>query len=267
MKLALLHIIILILPFTTVLSQDFGSNKPAPSPETLKLVKEEFHYEVHYGPIRLGFVDVEPIRDTLYKGKPSLIYKVIMRSNPNLWIIGNKREHFYSIFTPYKDKSYGLAFWSDDIDSKVMQEIKIDTDYSDGKVFIERRFKKDPTIFKELPLEPFALLGPDIYFFSRFFVGKDTVIQSPIYVDTTLESVKLKYISKPQNRKYLAFKDSISTFRMIGDAKFKGPFGFNGDFFAWFGTDSLRIPLEAHADVWIGFVKVSLIDYKRHDHE
>lgn len=249
--------------FAQVFAQVFDGKHKPPKPEILSQVREEFHYEVHYGPIKLGYVDILAIRDTLYKGTPALMYKIIMRSNPKLWIIGNKLEHFYSIFAPYKDKSYGLLFWSDDIDSDIYNELRIEPDYDTNRTHVEMRFKKNKFLKRDIPLVPYTLLGPDIYFFSRFFAGKDTLIKSPIYVDTAIQTIELKYESRQENRIYSAFPDSIKTFKMYGDAPFEGPFGFNGKFLAWFGTDSLRIPLEAHADVWIGFVKVTLIDYKR----
>lgn len=234
-----------------------------PSPEQLRPVREFFLYEVHYGPFRLGFVEIHPIVDTVYAGIPALKYKMVMRSNPKLLFLGKKREHYYSVFAEKGDKTYGLEFQSDDIDSEIMKEIFMQTDTLQKKVHVEYRPEKDEFYQKELPWAPYSLLGPDIYYFSRLFAGKDTLIKSPIYVDTTLQEISLHYESKPEKRFYLAFPDSVETVKLFGDAPFEGPFGFNGKFYAWFRTDSLRIPLEAHVDVWIGAVKVKLVEYKR----
>lgn len=236
-----------------------------PTPEQLRPVRESFLYEVHYGPFRLGFVEIHPVRDTVYRGMPALKYKMVMRSNPKLLFLGKKREHYYSVFAEKGDKTYGLEFLSDDIDSEIMKEILMQTDTLAKTVQVEFRPEKDEFYQKELPWAPYSLLGPDIYYFSRFFAGKDTLIKSPIYVDTTLQEIALRYESKTEKRHYLAFQDSVETVKLYGDAPFEGPFGFNGKFYAWYGTDSLRIPLEAHADVWIGAVKVKLIEYKRNE--
>jgi hypothetical protein len=236
-----------------------------PSPEQLRPIREYFLYEVHYGPFRLGFVEIHPVVDTVYAGIPALKYKMVMRSNPKLLFLGNKREHYYSVFAEKGDKTYGLEFLSDDIDSEIMKEILMVTDTLSKAVHIEFRPEKDEFYQKELPWAPYSLLGPDIYYFSRLFAGKDTLIKSPIYVDTTLQEIALRYESRPEKRHYLAFPDSVETVKLYGDAPFTGPFGFNGKFYAWYGTDSLRIPLEAHADVWIGAVKVKLIEYKRNE--
>jgi len=225
--------------------------------------KETFRYEVHYGPFLLGHVDISEIRDTVYKGEPSFQYKMIMHSNPKLWFIGNKEEHHFAVFRPYQNKSYGLFFWSDDIDSKVLEEVKIATDYKKNITVTEFRDKYQNYKKKVIPLTPYALVGPDIFLFTRFFAGKDTLVESPIYVDSLTETISLDYKSNQEKRFYSAFKDSIEATRMYGDAPFEGPFGFRGKFVSWFGSDDYRIPLEAHADVWIGFVKIKLVSYQR----
>lgn len=244
--------------FNTVVAQRL-------SPEKLFSFREYFKYEVFYGPILLGHVTIEVPRDTIINGIKSLSYKLIMKSNPKLWFLSDKEEHFFSYFAPYEDKSYGLLFFSDDIDSDVMKELEITPNYETGITVTEFRTDEDEYFRVDLPLEPYSLLGPDIFAFSRFFAGIDTVVHSPIYVDSMLQNITLDYRNLTEKRYYRAFSDSIETTMMFGDAPFEGPFGFNGDFLAWYSNDSLRIPLEAHADVWIGFVKVRLIEYKRYN--
>ncbi|TNE73231.1 DUF3108 domain-containing protein [bacterium] len=236
-----------------------------PKPEQLAPIREEFLYEVHYGPLRLGFVEILPVTDTTFAGNPALKYKMVMRSNPRLLFIGNKREHYYSVFTDDGNKTYGLMYKSDDLDDAIENENYMKVDLDSSVVHMEFRPELDEYYSKTLPWIKHALLGPDIYYFSRFFAGKDTLVKTPIYVDTTLQEISLKYENKGELKKYPVFQDSVKTFRLNGDAPFTGPFGFNGKFTAWFATDSLRIPLEAHADVWIGFVKIKLIGYRRLD--
>jgi len=225
--------------------------------------KEIFRYDVHYGPFLLGHVDISEIKDTVYRGEHSFYYKMIMHSNPKLWFVGNKEEHHFAVFQSYQKKSYGLLFWSDDIDSKIKEEVKIAPDYKQNITVTEFRDKYQNYRKKDIPLTPYALVGPDIFLFTRFFAGKDTLVNSPIYVDSLSETISLDYKSKQEKRFYPAFKDSIKATRMYGDAPFEGPFGFKGKFVSWFGSDEYRIPLEAHADVWIGAVKIKLVSYQR----
>lgn len=233
-------------------------------PEKAFSLREDYLYEVFYGPILLGHVTIETPRDTIYDGIKSLSYKIIMKSNPNLWFLPDKEEHYYSYFAPYKDKSYGLLFWTDDLDSDVMKELVITPMYDLDMTVTEFRTKKKEYFRVDLPLIDYSLLGPDIYLFSRFFAGRDTVVKSPIYVDSAIQEITLNYTSTPEKRFYAAFDDSVETTQMIGDAPFEGPFGFKGRFYAWYTNDSLRVPTEAHAEVWIGFVKVRLIRYRRY---
>jgi hypothetical protein len=225
--------------------------------------KETFRYQVNYGPFLLGHVDISEVKDTLYRGEHSFYFKMIMHSNPKLWFVGNKEEHHFAIFQAYQKKSYGLLFWSNDIDSKITEEVKIAPDYKKNITETEFRDKYQNYRKKDIVLTPYSLVGPDIFLFSRLFAGMDTLVNSPIYVDSLNETISLDYKSKQEKRFYPAFKDSIEATRMYGDAPFEGPFGFRGKFVSWFGADDYRIPLEAHADVWIGFVKIKLISYQR----
>jgi hypothetical protein len=248
---------------TLVKSQQNQQTKKEELNSVLMNSKEVFRYEVHYGPFLLGHVDISEIKDTVYLGEKAFYYKMIMHSNPKLWFVGNKEEHHFAVFQSYKNKSYGLLFWSDDIDSKIQEEVKISTNYQRNVTVTEFRDKYQNYRKKEIPLSPYALVGPDIFLFSRFFAGKDTMVKSPIYVDSLIQTINLDYTSNQEKRFYPAFKDSIEATKMYGDAPFEGPFGFKGKFIAWFGSDSLHIPLEAHADVWIGFVKIKLVRYQR----
>lgn len=235
-----------------------------PSNEMLMNIREEFYYEVMYGPFRLGFVDIIGFKDTTYYGKEALYYAVIMWSNPNFFLIGHKEEHFFTILTRNDESLYGLRFWSDDIDSDVPDEYNYESDSLYKTLFVRVvDHEMDEIRHDTVEIDAPWLLGSDIFQFSRHFAGLDTTLMRPLYVSETLDTVALNFKSSISPRYYSAFPDSINTFYLDGQAPFKGPFGFSGSFRAWFATDSTRIPLEAHVDVWIGHVKVRLIKYTR----
>jgi len=67
-------------------------------------------------------------------------------------------------------------------------------------------------------------------------------------------------------RRYEAFDEPVQAYMLVGQTEnIEGPFGFSGDFRAWFMNDDLRIPLEARVKVLWGNVKVKLIEYTRED--
>ena len=73
-------------------------------------------------------------------------------------------------------------------------------------------------------------------------------------MDNTLEKEK---------RKYDAFDEPVETYYGEGESTIDGPFGFRGSFKSWYLADDLRVPLEAHVRVWLGNVRIKLIDYKK----
>ena len=84
-----------------------------------------------------------------------------------------------------------------------------------------------------------------------------------MYLDEEKGTIDMKYTQRMELREYDAFSTPVNTYYSSGYADIDGPFGFRGDFKAWFGSDPLRIPLEAHVRVWLGNVKVRLIDYSK----
>jgi hypothetical protein len=95
------------------------------------------------------------------------------------------------------------------------------------------------------------------------FAGTDQDYRLPVYLEREKGYIDATNSSKIEKRKYDAFEDPVKTFFSEGDADIDGPFGFRGKFKAWYIADDLRVPAEAHAKVWLGNVKVQLIDYKK----
>ncbi len=72
--------------------------------------------------------------------------------------------------------------------------------------------------------------------------------------------------SKIEMRKYAPFDGNVETYLSEGTTEnIDGPFGFSGDFRAWFLADDLRVPLEARVKVLFGNAIVRLIEYKREE--
>jgi hypothetical protein len=252
----------IILCFGTPLFAQFeGEFSESDQPTVYELydIREELKYKVYYGFLMLGYVEVTRFRDTTYHGKPSIYYKSVMKSNPDLFFIGRKEEHFHSITAKNDSIFYGLKFWSDNYHKDIPNELIYETNPD----YTEVTFEVEGEMIDTLEVTEPSLLGPDIYMYARLFAGSDTTLNSPIYVAEEYHRVTLNFQNKVKMKKYDAFDEEIPTYYMDGDAPFEGPFGFSGSFKAWFGADSLRIPLEAHAKVWIGSVKVKLTSYER----
>jgi hypothetical protein len=153
-----------------------------------------------------------------------------------------------------------LYFFVDDLDDPFPKKTEYLFDYEKNQVV--GRFEG---ITKDtLTLEKGGSGGDIIFILSRAFAYDGGQYEMPVYVNMDKGPLTASTKKIGEMRNYKAFDGSVKTVRSEGQANFEGPFGFSGKFVSWFATDSTRIPLEAHAKVWIGNVKVRLERYKRH---
>lgn len=88
--------------------------------EDLFEYKEVFTFEVKYGFLHLGEVEVTMMPDSMFRGRmhKHLITKIV--SNPKIPFIGTEIDHFNSLFTVDED---GLPvtsyYWKDNIDEGI----------------------------------------------------------------------------------------------------------------------------------------------------
>ena len=67
-----------------------------------------------------------------------------------------------------------------------------------------------------------------------------------------------------EKRNYRPWKEPIHAYLTSGYTEnIDGPFGFSGEFRAWFLDDELRVPLEARVKVLFGNALIRIIDYTK----
>lgn len=241
-------------------SETYSSSGP-PHLDELWDLHEEFEYEVRYGFMNLGTVEVEThTRDTTYNGKTARKFTNIIKSNPRVPVVGRREVHYHTMLTRNDTIPYGLRFWSDNYHDDIMEEYLYEFDYDEGEAtyYVEGE-KKSVSELNE-PADG----GPAIFYYSRLHAGTSRNIQYPIYIDEDTGFVEINNQSSVNSYDSKAFDGKVDSYRATGNANFDGPFGFSGDFEAIFKADELRIPLEAKVKVWVGNVTVRLTDYKRH---
>lgn len=229
-------------------------------PDAIELLKwdETFRYEIRYSFFKLGEATVT-VSDTVYKEQPAWHLQGIITSAPGIPFVGREENHYNSIFRIVDGKAIELVYWKDDIDDDSLNEDRYLFDYEVDSVYAFKEGEPVDTLYLEQP----ATSGPLIFFFSRLSAGQQKDSRIFIYLDEEMGTIDMKYTRERQDRSYKAFEQPVRTFFSSGHADINGPFGFRGDFKAWFANDELRIPLEAHVKVWLGNVKVRLIDYKK----
>lgn len=237
----------------------FDDSETPPTMEELLEWKEVFTYKVKFGFFKLGEVETTIVRDTTYKGEKAWWLKTVITSNSSVPFVGNEENHYNTFMVETDSTPYTKLYWRDDIDEDEFEAELYEFDYEKEKVYFSKMGE---------PVDTLALTEPSssgqlVFYFSRLFAGTDKDYRLPVYLEGEKGYINGTNSTEIEERDYDAFEDPVKTYYSEGNADIDGPFGFKGKYKAWYIADDLRVPAEAHAKVWLGNVKVQLIDYKK----
>lgn len=254
-------LLLIFLPLTlqaqdSLLTYEHADRAPTES-ELLKW-HEVFTYEVRYSLFKLGEVKVEMMGDTLYEGKQAQYLRTIITSNPGIPFVGREENHYNTIFTQTDSLPHTLVYWTDNVDDEEYDDTRYIYDYEAGKVLM-----RDQENIDTLAIEEPASSGQLIFHLGRLFAGTENDFTIPIYLNLEKGYISVDNTLKKESRTYKAFDEPVETYYGEGESTIDGPFGFRGEFKSWYLADDLRVPLEAHVKVWLGNVRIKLIDYKK----
>ncbi len=255
-------VLLLCLPVLSARAQDalinFSDAIHPPADTELMRWHEVFTYEVRYSIFKLGEVKVEVVRDTVYQGKKGWHLRTIITSSPGIPFVGREENHYNSIFELTEDLPHTLVYWTDNVDEGKYDESRYRYDYERNKVFAREEEEADT-----LDLEEPASSGQLIFIISRLYAGTNETFKIPIFLNLEKGYIEVANSTEKEEREYAAFPEPVETYYSEGSSTIEGPFGFRGDFKSWYLADNLRVPLEAHVRVWLGNVRIKLIDYKK----
>lgn len=256
-----LILILLVLGVRPVSAQENFTFKKQSPPDMEEFIeaREVFEYEVSYGFITLGWIDVELMPDTTYNGESVYHLRTTMRTNNRVPFIGRSLVHYENFFQYNEKWPYSLLFWRHDIHDDEPDRVRIEFDRESSQVHFYERSEYMESL--EL-IEP-ASGGDIIFYYARMFAGTERSYKMPVYIENEIGYVEGRNSRETELRSYDLFDDSVEVYLSEGDADINGPFGFKGRFKAWFLTDDLRVPVEAHVRVIFGNVKIRLIDYDK----
>lgn len=254
-------ICLFLLVFTDGFAQTSSGKPDIPPPSIEELLKwhEVFTYEVRYSFFKLGNVKVEVVGDTLYEGEKAWYLRSIITSNPGIPFVGREENWYNSIFTDTGSLPMAHLYWRDNMDEKKYEDIRYEFDHIAGKVYV----KEEDGTRDTLTFEPNGGSGHLSFLIGRAHAGTKTSLNLPIYVNGEKGYLTITNTTKMEERRYEAFDEPVQTYFSEGNTSVEGPFGFRGNFKSWYRADELRIPLEAHVRVWLGNVRIKLIDYKK----
>lgn len=225
--------------------------------------KEVFTYEVRYSFFKLGEVKTEIVRDTTFEGEHFWWSHTEITSNSSIPFVGEEENHYNTFFVETDSVPHTRLFWRDNVDEEEYNDERYLFDYDRGEVFFSKEGEPEDTLELSEP----STAGHLIFHYSRLSAGTDQSYNLPAYVEGEKGYIDVDNTRKTEMREYKAFEQPVTTFYSEGNAHIDGPFGFSGKFKSWYLADDLRIPVEAHARVWLGNVKIRLIDYKKEKRE
>ncbi|MDI6400669.1 hypothetical protein QLX67_01590 [Balneolaceae bacterium ANBcel3] len=225
-----------------------------------KEIRERFTFDVRYGLLNLGRVYVYIQSDTLYNETPAIHVVTEMVANRRLPLMSNRVVHYHSLLAFEDSIPYGLKFWQNSLHRNLEERYVYEFDYEAGHVLS----LEEGALLDTLELHEKADAGPAIFYYARLFAGTDQETRYPVYIDNQASEVFMTFSSETESYDSPAFPgEEIMAYTMDGFADFDGPFGFSGDFQAVFKSDEFRIPLEARVRIFLGSVRVRLIEYER----
>jgi hypothetical protein len=230
-----------------------------PTMEELMKWDETFTYRVSYGFWNLGTIKTTVVRDTLYKGQQLWWLQTVIKSNPRLPFIKQQENRYNTFFVATDSVPYSQVYWRDDVDENEFNKERYTFDYDRQKVYVSESGQPVDTLEVTEP----ANSGHLTFYYSRIFAGTGRDYRYPVFINREKGYINGQNSSTSKNRSYKAFSEPIATYSSNGQADLDGPFGFTGEYKAWHSADDLRIPLEAHVKVWLGNVKVKLINYQK----
>lgn len=230
-----------------------------PTMQELLQWKEVFTYKVKFGFFNIGKVKIEIVRDTTYQGQKVWWLRTIITSNSGIPFVGKEENHYNTFLVDTDSLPHTKLYWRDNVDEKEFNDERYRFDYENKKVYISEKGEPVDTLKVTEP----SSSGQLVFYYSRFFAGTNRDYRLPVYLEREKGYIHGRNSSKIEMRSYDAFEQPVKTYKSKGNADIDGPFGFSGAFKAWYIADDLRVPAEAHAKVWLGNVKVQLIDYKK----
>jgi len=230
-----------------------------PAMEELLQWKEVFTYKVKFGFFKLGEVKTTIIKDTTYQGQKIWWLRTVITSNSGLPFVGEEENHYNTFMVETDSTPYTKLYWRDNVDEDEFEAEVYEFDYENEKVYLFENMTPKDTLALTEP----SSSGQLIFYYSRLFAGTNQDYRLPVYLEWEKGYIDATNSTKIEKRNYDAFEEPVKTYFSEGDADIDGPFGFRGKFKAWYIADDLRVPAEAHAKVWLGNVKVQLIDYKK----
>ena len=237
-----------------------GQDGMSSSPSRVIVEGEELVYNVRYGFIDLGQVQVKTGQTVREQGKTVFQGDAVIQSyqgvpfvdlhaiySSNFDSLGFSR-HFLGKSREDDSWSFSEYFFQYENDRVIMEMGSADH-------VVERR--------DTVPLETRYHDGLSLFFYAReqLFSGKKLTIPTFVMEQKGATLIDFRMERGTLESDFIDYPIDVIGFD--GTAKFVGIFGLTGDFEGWFNNDEARVPIKANMKVIIGSVTIELVSWKR----
>jgi len=217
-------------------------------------IGEDYVYNVHWGPIRVGEIRAKIQEKLSFKGQE--VYKTVfsLDSNPALEFIATLHSDYISLID--QDTKLVLQHFLHIRENKIVQDKIYDFDREHGR-FICRMINEDGNIdYLEKFLPTNTTDGTSLLFYSRQVVAEKRSERVMTIIDENFVITDIFYDGKKEP---LTVRGKVEPGILIsGENYYKGIVGFTGKFRGWFRDDSTYLPLGSDFEIWVGRIAVTM---------
>lgn len=221
---------------------------------------EDLKYEVSFYGIKLGTIRVITIGEENISGKK--VYKTISYMDTYKGIpfvdLHNVYESWLDPSITFSHKFFGTMKSSNSNETQLLL-----FDYINGNILNEKKKNKELIFRENIPITQKYNDGLSLFFLARKFLNSNKSFKIPTIIDKDTTYTIINFLGKKEKIEISAVKYPIKTVALEGKAEWKGVYGLNGKFQGWFSDDDARIPILAKMNVYVGDVRIELVEWKR----
>ena len=221
---------------------------------------EYLKYEVSFWGITLGTIEMYQDSVGQYRGNPVVSLRSVMKSNPSI------------PFLFLDAKFYSKMDTSFDFTHKFKADVHFGSDYTYQDIsfdYTNNNLKYRSWENKKL-MDSLEIVnnktwndGTSLYYFARNNIENEKVNRAATMVSKDTASTLFDFNLKREAVEIDAFDYPLSSIYFKGQALWDGVYGMNGDFEGWFSEDESHIPLLSYMKVYVGSVKIELVEWNR----
>jgi len=217
-------------------------------------VGEDYVYNIHWGPIRVGELNTKILESLEYNGIEAYKVQFSMDSNPALEFIAKLHSDYITIIDQRTKQT--LRHFLHQRENDLIAEKVYDYDRENG-IFKCRTVHEDGHIdYLEKYLPRDCIDGTSILFYSRQIVSErrtevvlTTIDETFVHTDIQFNDIK-ESIEVRKNVEY--------AYKISGELHYKGIVGFTGKFRGWFRDCESHLPVGSDFEIWVGQIRVSM---------